>query len=187
MNKNKRGVSTIIATVLIILITIAAAGLIAQFIVPYVKNTLSKSSECLDYGNYFKFEDSIGDKEYNCYKSANGVGRYGSSVGAKVNDSGAGILGFNLIFTKEDKTNKVVQVKEINSILTQQMYDPISGNLGNNIKVPKNGDVYTYVYTDSSIPIYSYLEVAPVLKSGRVCAITDKIKINSCASGVSLS
>ena len=44
---NKKGISTIVATVLIILITVAAVAIIWMAIIPMIKNNLEGSSECL--------------------------------------------------------------------------------------------------------------------------------------------
>ena len=64
MLKKKKALSDVVATVLIILLTVIAGAIIAQFIVPYVKDSLAESSECLDYNNgYFQFEEKIGLKK----------------------------------------------------------------------------------------------------------------------------
>ena len=47
MNK-KRGVSSVIATVLIILITIAAVTVVWQFVIPMIKNNLEGADSCLN-------------------------------------------------------------------------------------------------------------------------------------------
>lgn len=45
---NKKAISTIVATVLIILITVAAVAIIWAAIIPMIKNQLSGSTTCLD-------------------------------------------------------------------------------------------------------------------------------------------
>jgi flagellin-like protein len=66
MNKNKRGLSPVIATVLTIMLTVAAVAALSAFVVPFVRNSLQKSSECMDYGSYYTFEES----GYNCYSGS---------------------------------------------------------------------------------------------------------------------
>ena len=48
---NKKGLSTVVATMLIILLTLTAGSILITIVVPYVKNSLD-STEC------FKFRDS---------------------------------------------------------------------------------------------------------------------------------
>ena len=61
---NKRGISPIVASVMLILITIAAGLIITQFVIPFVKNNLNRSTECLPFRGYLKFDESL---EGNCY------------------------------------------------------------------------------------------------------------------------
>lgn len=65
MEKNKRGISPIIATVLVIMMTAAAFAIIAGVIVPFVKNSLYKGTECIPYKGFYTFDESFG---YNCYQ-----------------------------------------------------------------------------------------------------------------------
>ena len=46
--KNKKGISAIVATVLIILITVAAVTIIWAAIIPMIQNTIEGSQECFD-------------------------------------------------------------------------------------------------------------------------------------------
>lgn len=48
MKNNKRGISAIVATVLIILITVAAVTIIWAAIIPMINNQLDKGTVCLD-------------------------------------------------------------------------------------------------------------------------------------------
>jgi len=59
--KGKRGLSPVIAVLLLILITVAAVTLVATFLIPFVKDTLNDSTECVDYKSYFTFEENFED------------------------------------------------------------------------------------------------------------------------------
>ena len=48
MNKDKRGISAVVATVLIILITVAAITIIWAAVIPMIKNQISSGTLCLD-------------------------------------------------------------------------------------------------------------------------------------------
>src|SRR3989344_1782068 len=45
---NKKGVSEVVGVVLILLITITAVGVLTAFAIPFVKNNLKDSTNCLD-------------------------------------------------------------------------------------------------------------------------------------------
>ncbi|MEK6933488.1 MAG: archaellin/type IV pilin N-terminal domain-containing protein [Nanoarchaeota archaeon] len=191
MKWKKRGVSTIIATVLIILLTIAAAALLAQFIVPYVKDNLSGSTECLNYRDYFQFKEKLGNNNYNCYNLGNNIKiKYGASISAVGNDSDFNIKGFNLVFIGSDGSTKPVRV--IDGVIvsggqgTVQTYNP-NHKADNqnfflaNIKVPKTGETNTYLYTSIGDEDFVEMEVYPILKSDKICDLSDSIKLVNCA------
>ena len=71
MRKNNKGMSGIVATVLLIMLTIVLGAFLAKFVIPFVKNNLSKSSECLDYRDHFSFQESFRIKTGSIYKDYN--------------------------------------------------------------------------------------------------------------------
>ena len=73
---NRNGLSEVVSTVLIVLITIAAVAFVANLAIPFVRNNLQSSTECLSSQGYFTFDDTQG---YDCYDQ-NGL--YGFSVQA---------------------------------------------------------------------------------------------------------
>ena len=89
MKFEKKGLSDVISTVLIIMLTVVSIGILAGFVVPFVANSLNQGSECLGYNNYFKFQEFLeykGNKGYfNCYEENSKL--HGTSVGAlKIGD-----------------------------------------------------------------------------------------------------
>ena len=48
MKFGKRGLSEVIATILIILITIVSIGILAAVVIPYVRNNLDEGTSCID-------------------------------------------------------------------------------------------------------------------------------------------
>src|SRR3989338_10500321 len=76
-SREKRGLSPVIATVLLIMITISAAAILTPVILNFVKKNTEKT-ECVPYTDYFKFEESVGGKRYNCYID----GLYGFTIRA---------------------------------------------------------------------------------------------------------
>jgi hypothetical protein len=65
---NKKGISTIVATVLIILITVAAVTIIWAAIIPMIKDNLYGSSDCMDA----QAQISLGTGGFTCINSTNG-------------------------------------------------------------------------------------------------------------------
>jgi len=60
---NKKGISAVVATVLIILITVAAVTIIWAAIIPMINNQLGSSTICLDAVSQVTIEDA----GYTCY------------------------------------------------------------------------------------------------------------------------
>ena len=54
MRWKKRGLSEIIATIAIVLLTVGAITLVVAFVVPFVRDNLNSSTECLDYKEYYE-------------------------------------------------------------------------------------------------------------------------------------
>jgi len=67
---NKKGISAIVATVLIILITVAAVTIIWAAIIPMISNQLDKGTLCLDAVSQVIIEN----QGYTCYNASDEVG-----------------------------------------------------------------------------------------------------------------
>ena len=152
-NANKRGVAPVVATILVILLTVLAAMLVAKFIIPLISGNLEESTECVEVSDYFYFEDEFG---YNCYTGKYDgnqfVSRlYGVSVGARASDKelSENVIGFRLAFAKDD-SSKAVSVIGGENIGTGDGEIRMFDNGAEKIKLPKNGEVLTYVYTTTN-------------------------------------
>lgn len=157
-----------IATIAIVLLTITAVGILAGFVVPFVKESLYGSTECLDYKEYFTF---YRDFDYNCY-SLSGNYLYAVSIRADSakDEAAEKVDGFTLQFIGEGEsqpaTVKIGSMKNEIRMLNASKTE---------LEVPFSGEVKTYVY-NSSVK-YSSVEIYPLLKSGTVCDMSDSIKI----------
>lgn len=184
MIKSKSGLSIVIATVLMILVTIVAAGIIAGFVVPFVRDNLEGSTACLDYIDYFGFEEKfvVGGAEYryNCFDSTSNNSGVSVKTKSVSGDIAKNIAGFELIFNNEEGSEKVsVRNGETNSKIW---------NLGaenKELEVPQPGEKMSYVYDGGKR--FSSVDIAPVLKSGKICEKTDSITIINCKSNVVLN
>ena len=132
INYGKKGVSEVITTILLIFISIVAIGIIASFIIPFVKNSLKNSSSCLGME-----EKATIVQEGSCY---NLPPQQNTSVRVRFGD-----INVSRIFISV----------EINSNGDLKSYDLEEGraypNINNNIplKMPTpNGGEKTYVFSD---------------------------------------
>lgn len=177
---NKRGVSAIIATVLVILITITAAALVSQFVIPFVKNNLEKGGECVPYRDYFKFEESFSYQGNAYYYNCENNGSYGVIVSAESGIDSSKIKGFSISFSNG------VESKKVNILSDALIGEAKMLNSSDNLIVPSPGETRTYVANIGKTEMKS-AEIYPILINDRVCEKTDEIKITKCASGTILS
>jgi len=176
MEKNKRGVSPIIATVLIAMISIAAIAILAGALVPFVRESLQKSAECMPYKEYFLFDESFG---YNCKTSEN---IYIVSIKASFDKTlSENIEGAKLVLNRRDGTNKVLEIRQGASSSLLEGGISIAGEVQANLRIPSKGGIVSYVYNASVSDEFLSAEVYPVLNGGRICADSiESIDIKSC-------
>lgn len=170
----RRGVSAVIATVLLVLLTLTAVGVIAAFIIPFVSKSLDDSTACLTYRDYYQFEQEF---KLNC--------RQGNLHGASVRATGdeelaAGVSGMRLTFSEEGSA-KTVKIDEGAAVSEElRMLNSAAGTFS----LPGPGEVRTYVHSSSEA--YTKVKVFPVLKSGKVCDASDEVSLKLCV-GVDLA
>lgn len=163
-DKIQRGFSTIIATILILLLTVVIAGLLAKYSVPFVKDSIAKSTECINYGSYFKFDDSF---SLNCIASDKSLL---FSVKAENLD---GVIGFNIILFGDGESKLVEAMNNTQSSGLKMYNDNII------IDIPAKGETRSYKYNDGKT--YTGMEIHPVLNLGKVCEkASDRISIGRC-------
>ncbi len=176
---NKRGVSEVVATVLIVLVTVTAGVIIINFVIPFVRDNLNKGSECIMYGNYFKFEEKIDGKNYNCYKISP-AGEYRSSVrnngGSDVNPEK--VLGFQIVLSGSQSQSASIKVPVSENSPVVTMYDPTQTQ----VSIPGSGEVYTYKFNLNEG--YRNSKIYPMLKSGKICEASDEISLEACGQEI---
>lgn len=166
----KKGLSAVVATILIILLTVSAVAVIAGYLIPYVNRSLDSTS-CTKYRDYFSFYDS----GYNCYTE----NLQGFSIEARADkELGKEIIGFNLLLSKEG-SGESVEARAGANCGDLKMYD---NNLPCSIKIPSAGEVRSYLF-DSGDVRYSRLRVLPVIiVKGKemACGVSDEIQVSKC-------
>jgi len=175
--ENKKGVSTVVATILIILLSVVAVVVVAGFVVPFVKNNLEESTECVDYSDYFYFEEEFG---LNCYTTQENGGEfdkrtYAFSVGSKGNKKELenGVKGFRVSMIRQGNA-KSIYIENGAEVTEEIKMKDGTGNF----ELPRIGEVRTYIYvTRDENDLFSSLEIYPVLKNDKTCDRSDKISI----------
>lgn len=177
MALRKKGLSVMVATSLIIAITVFAAAVVGTFIVPWVQRNLQSSTECTNYDDYFRFEESLGAL---CYQDK----KHYLVLGAK-NDRqlAENVVGFALTLQKiaapggAGGQSKSISVKKGEAeIANMKMYDGTT-----KIVVPAAGESHTYVYDDGTQ--YDNAEIRAIVGNGRVCdKRSDTIKLRACGN-----
>ncbi len=182
--ENKRGLSPVIATVLLLLLTISAAAIIAGIVIPFTKTNLSKSTQCSSYQNYLSFEEVFelgGIKyRYNCRAQDSDVNTiqdgyyHGFSIRVKSDDKlYSGIQGIDVVFSSRTGESQKIRVVDGQETENVRLLDGSSI-----LKIPESG-VSSYVYF-SGENSYEKIEVYPVLKNGDICPMNDNIDIIFC-------
>lgn len=173
---NKKGVSTVVATILVIMLSVIAVVVVAGFIVPFVREQLAESTECVDYEGYFYFEEEFG---LNCYTTQEREGEFESrtyafSIGAKGdgNDLEKGVKGFRISLVKLGDA-KSIYIEE-----GAEATDEIRMSIGDGIlELPGVGEVRSYNYTTVDEGYFNSLEIYPVLDNDRTCDRSDRISV----------
>ena len=160
---DKRGLSPVIAVVLLVMITVVAAGIIVGFVVPFVKEGLVNSEECFNV-----LEDlSFAGTPYNCYYPIN------DSTGFSIQINDESIVGFRVALLSEGSADSYDIDNESTGTIFGMLGD---GGVGGDLTVPKRGGVRTYVLYGK----FEQIEIFPILESGGKCEKTDNIIIKNC-------
>ena len=182
MKQNKRGISDVVTTVLIIMLTLVAVGVIAGFIVPFAREGLQKSTECTDYQGFYTFDESLESDSFktNCKSDGEYIFSIKSNDHSIENESVSSqelrenIKGIKLIIRRADETTSSTNI--INGSISEsvEMYN------GDTLLVlPRAGGIQSYKYFSEEEFVSA--EIYPILKNERICAdVVESIKIKAC-------
>ena len=172
MRIKKRGLSGVVATALLLLITISAVVIAANFIIPFVNKSL-ESTSCFKFRDYFSFEEGDG---FNCH---NQESIYSMSVKTRTDDKDADkIKGFIIRFKNNVTTESINVTDGASSTATFKMFEEVE-EVGK-LVIPKAGGDYSLLsYNYNSNVNYTIAEIYPIL-NGKICDMSDSIKLNNC-------
>ena len=164
---NKKGISAVVATVLIILITVAAVAIVWAAVVPMFRNKLESGTVCFDAVSQVQVTD-----EFTCYDSDT------NELRVRVSSSSGDI----------DLTDlKILVYSSGNSYSYEVVKDPndkVNLENGNNVTVedlPTGGN--SRVFVISGISSVDEVTVSPVILVGNSetsCEATSSISVKDC-------
>jgi hypothetical protein len=181
---NKRGLSSVVESILLILLTVVAIGVIAAFVVPLVQNNLKSAGSCLDV-----FDQVTLNEGYTCLNSESGLLDdttanpedyvLNDDVLVSIKVGKVDVDGFLVALSREGET-KSFEIKkgDLNVIEGVSMYrkrnDPLATE---EIEIPAKNEGKTYRIRGFSGA--EHIQIAPIVK-GEPCAATDSRSLNIC-------
>jgi flagellin-like protein len=155
---NKKGISAVVATVLIILITVAAVTIIWAAIIPMINSQLNKGTVCLDAVSQI----SLSDKGYTCKDSADNT----VSLQIKHDAKDFALKDVQVIFTAGGNSYSFYLSNDVTTVVPS----------GTTIPFPGSNEEKVYVIDTAGItdPIDS-VEIAPIVAVGNTketCSIS---------------
>lgn len=168
----RRGISPVVATVLVILITIIAAGLIAPFVTNFVKDNLDDSGSCFEVLGDLEFAET----GFNCYYNiSSNPSNLNTGFSVRVGDETISGFKISLIATGSSDSFDVSEGATLTGI--KMLENPPVG-MPSVLEFPDVGGVKTYVVSGK----YDRAEVSPVLENGNTCSVSDSIQFIECNS-----
>ncbi|GEM_PF-5975980 len=154
--KDKRAVSSVIASVLLILITIAATSVLAFIIIPFVRNSLNEGTNC------FQVIDKIEIiNEASCYTLSPET----SKVKVKV-----GNINLEAIYLVIEKDGDEISYEITNNSIVNDI------NNGATLKLPTSGGgerTYNFNFKTSKTGV-------GIIVDGKRCGVSDETTLNIC-------
>lgn len=165
---NKRAVSPVIATVLLILITVVAASVIAVFVIPFVSNNLDNSKACFAVLGKM----TLAESSYLC-SASDSVN--GDRTGFSVQFDSSEIDGFVVLAITKGASERIEVMNGTTDTRLKMLRDDETFGVSELI-IPSEGGVRTYVYKGAA----DRIEVYPMLSGGKICDKGDEKEVNIC-------
>src|SRR3989344_2913423 len=182
---NKRGLSGVVETVLLVLLTVVAIGVIAAFVVPLVQNNLDSAGSCLDV-----FDQVILNEAYTCLNSESAdldettvdLEDYilNEDVLVSIKVGKIEVDGFLVALSREGET-KTFEIKK-EDLAAMDGADGVSMyrkrlNSNDPIEIPTKNEGKTYRIR--GFANVERVQIAPIV-NGEPCSVTDSSSIDQC-------
>ena len=150
----RKALSPVITTVLLILVSVTAIVIISGVIIPFVRDSLSGSKECFEVIDQITINSEYG---YACYY-----------------DRDAGYKTVNITISRKDIEISGLKIK-IGAETDSVTFDIPSGNY---VLVNKNSDK-TYSLETDFLEV-RYAEIYAVTKNNKLCDKSDSLELEAC-------
>jgi len=162
MNLNdKKGVSGIVTVVLLILVAITAVALIAAFLIPFIKGSLTESQECFEVLG----KVDVVPGQFTCLNATS------NEVQVRIKRGFTGdaeISSLAVVFAGGGQSKRYDLVPGG----TPTSIRELSGDYEDSLNLPGEGEENTYVFNVSTMTSVDTVEVSPVVSSEKVCEAT---------------
>lgn len=181
IRKRSRGLSTIVTTVMLVVISIIGVSVIAGFLIPMVREAPEKGADCFTAREHLSIVGQLGN-----IKSCWNASSYETVVIVKRNNDDIDINGFAVSLAKEGESKRFDIISGIdNPDATTISYKsgaaPYYGTTNQPERIVSIGSEYTYYFnTGASMGRIVQAEIAPILESGDVCSATETLEIVDC-------
>lgn len=172
----RKGVSPVIATMLLLVITVVLAGLIMAFVLPFVRDKLGDSKECIDTLEGLEFAES----RFNCYEGPGLTLETGFSIKVKKDT----VKGARISLIRQDDSSDVADLKDGITIssttgLSVRMVSVVAYSTP--IQFPDQaGEQMAYISKNADNVPYVKAEISPITESGKVCEVADIVELAPC-------
>lgn len=166
MMNNKNGVSAVVATVLIIMITVAAVGIIWAAIIPMIRTSIDRGTACFDAQSDISV---VTDQGYTCLNTTTSPDNLSIQV-KKGPNTKISLVGIEAIVFVNGNSVKY----RFNATQSNTSYGGI---------LPGNNEEKVLYIADAPINGATRLKIAPVVTVGRteeVCEVSQDVVLSAC-------
>jgi len=165
----KKGVSTVVATVLLILISFLAIGVISSFIIPMIRGGLGQGQSCFEVRDYVRVAESAD----NCYDEEN------TTLMIERGADNIEIKGFSIsIYSESTKSSRAFEIGASSSTEGVMMYDSSADSFTLQPTIPLRGEGKTFQFAISN---GTRAEIGVLTKDGSICQSSSS-EIRECRS-----
>jgi len=175
MLKSKRAISALVATVLLILITVVAVGIIWGAITPMMNRAMEMGQACLSARLTINTESG-----YTCYNSTAFPSHGEVQVMISRGSEEFELAGMHLILSGVGQSKTFIVRNNTNSSYIRMIEDSDYGQL---LELPNVNEERTYVINASGFTNVEEVKVAPIVHVGnteKVCQVSSRVAIASC-------
>jgi len=167
--KQKRGISAVITTVLLILLSIMAIGIIAGVVVPMVRQSLGDAQDCFELRDYV----TILASQKTCYNSGN------TTLMISRGNDNKSIYGIAVTIYGQDQSKRFDLIDGQKTAGVTKYSSTAMAAFGvANLAIPGPGEAFTYVFNTSGSG--GTANVAALTRAGKACDVST-LNIPSCA------